>query len=366
MHNSSWSRSWAVATVLACLMATSARAQGIELRGRVVSDSGTPLRGAVVTLASLRYSVRADTLGQFRLSGTAGGTLELSISAPGFRTQSMSVVLPRSGSLRQDFALASDGTPLPVEPTNVLRGIVTDTDGSPISYANVQVNGGTRIVSSDSGRFSIPYPSGDRITLLVRRIGYNAGQVTIDVKPDSVYSIKLSAAATILPDMQVVGRSPFFKLDHQGFYDRMRESQRGGLFGYFVTPEELDLRKPVNVTDAVDQFPAIRVRPGNAETAQRIINNVARWVPVNHPRNMRIEDQAGCPLTVYLDGIRVQPAMRALSNRIEAGELPDDQINTLIGPGSAAGIEVYPRNTLGPPQYPPVPQTCGVVLIWSK
>lgn len=360
-------RNWGLTPILfACVASTAAFAQSTELRGRVVSDSGVPLRGAVVTLASLRYSVRADSIGRFRLSGTAGGSIELSISAPGHRTQTISVVLPRSGALSRDFALANDGTPIPVAPTKVLRGIITDMDGSPISYANVQVNGGTRIVSSDSGRFSIPFPANDRVTLLVRRIGYNANQVTIDVKPDSTYSIKLSAAATILPDMQVVGRSPFYKLDQNGFYDRMRESQRGALVGYFVTPEELDLRRPVNVTDAVEQFPAIRVRPGNAETSQRIINGVARWVPVNHPRNLRIEDQSGCPLTVYLDGIRIQPAMRALSNRIEAGELPDDQVNTLIGPGSAAGIEVYPRNSLGPPQYPPVPQTCGVVLIWSK
>ena len=44
------------------------------LVGRVVSDSGQPIAGATVTLKGVRYSVRTDTLGHFRLNGTPGST----------------------------------------------------------------------------------------------------------------------------------------------------------------------------------------------------------------------------------------------------------------------------------------------------
>lgn len=347
-----------------------AGAQSEELRGRVVTETGTPIPGATVTLGAIRYTVRADSLGRFVLTGTPGGTLELSIAADGFRAEAVSVVLPRGRPVSRDFVLVTgEAEPVEAEPFALLRGTVRSMDGEPLAYANIQLNGGRRVISSDSGHFALPLTTRGRLTVLARRIGYEATELVLDGPVDTLVTLRLQPLAASLPEMRVTARSPFVSLDLHGFYKRMADREKGANSGYFVTPEELEMRNPVNVTDAVEQFPNIRLRPGNAEYT---IDPVSGYVhPLNVPRNMVIQDRTGCPLTVYLDGIRIQPSMRAVGNGYKGdtrfkGDLQDEQVNALVNPRSVAGIEVYPRGLSAPPEYQSIAGTCGVVLIWSR
>src|SRR5512145_2596066 len=84
-----------------------------EVRGRVVSDSGVPIRGATITLAGVGYSVTSDSLGYFRFAGTPGSTLSLTLRAKGFRDVSDSVVLGRGRVVQRNFVLVSEATALP-------------------------------------------------------------------------------------------------------------------------------------------------------------------------------------------------------------------------------------------------------------
>lgn len=346
---------FAVASGIHLARAPIATAQGVELRGRVVSEDSTPIVGATATLTALGYAVTADAAGRFVMAGTPGGTLELAISAPGFRSQNVAVVLPRRGALSRDFVLLSDGAPRPEEPSDFIRGRVTAPDGSPIAYANIQVNGGRRIISTDSGRFSAPVSSAGGATLLVRRIGFEPEEVKFAARPDTAIVVRMKPAATALPELRVTARSPFVGLDLHGFYRRMDEAQRGPAHVYFITPEDLDLRKPVQITDALEHLPNVRIQAGNAEVTQGQTGQRNLFVP----RNMRISDGRGCPYTVFLDRIRITP-------RLTRGKLQDDQINVAIQPGSVAGIEVYPGGRSAPAEFSMLPDTCGVVLIWSK
>jgi hypothetical protein len=347
-----------MAIVLAPAFApVAARAQS-ELKGRVVSDSGTPIAGATVTLAGLRYSVTTDSLGRFHLSGTPGSTLDLSLQASGFRDERVSVVLSRGRPVVRDFMLVSEQTPLPEEnPSDrVLRGRVISTDGESIAYANFQINGGRRFITDDSGKFAVPFNTA-AATLIFRRIGFQPTEVKLAEMPDTAIRVRMAAVARTLEAQVVTVRSPYVRLDLGGFYRRMAEVERGARVGYFVTPEDLAMRNPQNVTDAVEQFPSIRLRPINDCPAGQGPLAHGCGVPLN--RKMRIEDRQGCPLTVYLDRIRIQPTMVDLKP-------VDEEINTLVQPHAVAGIEVYPRALGAPPEFPPVGLNCGVVVIWSK
>ena len=329
-----------------------------ELRGRVVSDSGVPIRGATVTLAAIRYSVTTDSLGRFTLAGTPGSTLALSLRATGFREDKAEVVLGRGRPLTRDFVLVSELTALPeANPSDrVLRGRITNAEGEPISYANVQVNGGRRAVADDSGRFSVPFAPG-RVSIIVRRIGFEPEELKLAEMPDTVVRVHMKAAARVLPGQVVTGKAVFARLDLGGFYKRMNEVERGARVGYFVTPEDLALRNPQNVTDAVQQFPGIRLRPIDDPSNSSGGFNHADGVTL--ARKFRIEDTSGCPLTVYLDRVRIQPTMVGLKP-------VDQEINTLVQPHAVAGIEVYPRAAGAPPEFQAISNTCGVVVIWSK
>ena len=337
-------------------------AQASELRGRILTDSGVPVPGATITIVSVAYTLRSDSLGEFRLTGTPGTTLTFTIRAPGFRDDSAAVVLARRTVVRRDFVLVSEATRLPeANPSDrVLRGRVSDMEGAPIAYANVQINGGRRFISDDSGRFNLAITVSGSFSLLIRRIGYDPAEVKLTAMPDTAIRVRMTPIATVLPERRVSGLAAFVSLDLRGFYRRMRDAERGINNGYFLTPEDLSLRNPVNVTDAVEQLPSLRTRPSNAE---QTYSKEWGWRNLAVPRNMRIEDRSGCILSVYLDGMRIQPSS---TRRKENGDLEDTQVNSLVNPGSVAGIEVYPRAVGAPPEFPMVTSTCGVVLIWTK
>jgi hypothetical protein len=330
-----------------------------QLNGRVVSDSGKPIVGATVTLGGVRYVVRTDSLGRFQLSGTPGSTLTLTLQAPGFRDGEASVVLSRGRSSSRDFVLVSELTALPeVNPSDqVLRVRAFTTDNEPIAYANLQVNGGRRYVSDDSGRFVVPIMVRGRATLLVRRIGFEPTEVVLTAMPDTSVQVRMRSVARTLETQLVTVRSPYSRLDLGGFYKRMKEVEHGSRTGYFVTPEDLELRKPQNVTDAVEQFPDIRIRP--IDDGKPGPDGLFHGDGIPLARKFRIEDRSGCPLTVYLDRIRIQPS-------IVRTEAADEEVNTLVQPQSVAGIEVYLSKGGAPPEFQVHDRTCGVVVIWTK
>jgi len=340
-----------------------------ELRGRVVTEAGVPIAGATITLTGIRYSVRTDSLGRFHLAGTPGSTLNLALHAAGYRDETAAVVLSRGRPVIRDFALASESSALPdVNPSDrVLRVRAMTTEGEPIAYANLQVNGGRRYVSDDSGRFNVPITVVGRASLLLRRIGFEPTETILTAMPDTTVRVTMNPVARALETQMVTVRSPFVRLDLGGFYRRMAEVENGARVGYFVTPEDLELRKPQNVTDAVEQFPSIRLAP--IDDGKRDADGMAHADGVMYRRKFRIEDRNGCPMTVYLDRIRIQPSLTG-------GQQGDEEINTLVNPASVAGIEVYPRAMGAPPEFPvadikpkpgqPAVAQCGVVLIWTK
>jgi hypothetical protein len=351
--------------LIALLVSVPAVSNGqTQLTGRVVSDSGKPIAGATVTLNGVRYSVKTDSLGRFHLGGTPGSTLNLTLQAPGFRDAEATVVLTRGRSTSRDFTLISELTPLPeVNPSDqVLRVRALTTDNEPIAYANLQVNGGRRYVSDDSGRFAVPITVRGRASLLARRIGFEPTEVVLTEMPDTSVQVRMRSVARTLETQLVTVRSPYSRLDLGGFYKRMKEVEHGSRTGYFVTPEDLELRKPQNVTDAVEQFPDIRIRP--IDDGKPGSDGLFHGDGVPLARKFRIEDRSGCPLTVYLDRMRIQPSMKTQAGR---GVVPaDEEVNTLVQPQSVAGIEVYLNKGGAPPEFTVSDFTCGVVVIWTK
>jgi hypothetical protein len=331
-----------IGIVLLALCASVASAQSI-VEGRIVDDAGAPIGGATVTVSAIGYSVRTDSLGAFKLSGTPGSTLGLTIRAPGFRVDTASIVLARRGTVQREITLTSENAPLPeANPSDrLLRGRVTDSEGVPLSYANIQFNGGVRrIVSDDSGRFNVPVAEG-ALTLLVRRIGFEPEEITLAGMPDTAIQVRMTAVPTVLPEQRITGRAAFVSLDMRGFYRRMRDAEKGINHGYFVTPEDFAQRNPANLTQMVENYPTVRVQRSPRSPI---------WDVIRGPRN--------CTMPVYVDGIQITAKMNG----------SDDFVNMIAPVNHVAAMEIYPRLINAPPEYQSLKQDsrCGVVLIWTK
>jgi hypothetical protein len=317
----------------------------VELRGRLVSAGGDPIPGATVLLSSVGYSVRSDSTGRFMLSGQPGATLVLFFTAPNFRRDSAAVVLPRGRAVERDFMMTSADAPAPEAnlSATILRGRVVEESGVPLSYANVQVNYGTRFLADDSGRFQFPYEGGTR-TLFVRRIGFEPVELRLSAKPDSALRVVLKPVAMQLKEVNVVAAGAAYRsLDTHGFYGRMRDAERGINHGFFVTPEDLERRKPNYITQMSEGLPAVRILGPNCG-------------PRYGPGSDVICGVNGCKMTVYLDNIRVVGRLSG----------SDDAVNGIALPNHVAAMEIYPRGVTAPPQYQSQNGTCGVVLIWTK
>ena len=221
---------------------------------------------------------------------------------------------------------------------SVIRGRVVDMTGLPLSYANVQLNFGNRFVADDSGRFLVPYSVPGGASLFVRRIGFEPVELTLRERPDTALLIQMKPIPVQLKGVVVTGASAFPSLDTHGFYRRMQEAERGINHGWFVTPEDLERRKPNWITQMADGFPTVHVRRGR------------------DPKYDVISGSQDCRMTVYLDGIRI---VGRIGGR-------DDFVNELVMPAHVAAMEIYPRAVGAPPQYQALNGSCGVVLIWTK
>ena len=343
-----------------------ASGQAPALRGKVVNESGDGIAGVTVTLTRIGYSVRTDSAGEFALSGTPGSMLVFTMRAAGYRGDSGAVTLPRRGGVSREFRLFTEASAPPEVNLSdrLLRGRVTDTEGASLSFASLQVNGGRRFIADDSGRFTMPSPTG-RFSLLVRRIGFSPEELKIDAAPDTAIRVRMTAFATVLPEQRITGRAAFVSLDRHGFYRRMRDAERGVNHGYFMTPEDFEFRKPFQITQMVEGLPAVLVKKDGS-------GNPRKEMLVGAPCKPRTEPDPACVMigspistariyrcvmTVYLDRVRIV-------GRI--GGRPDDFVNEMVVPSSVAAMEVYPRGTGAPPEFQSMNGSCGVVLLWTK
>ena len=343
-----------------------ASGQAPVLRGKVVNESGDGIAGVTVTLTRIGYSVRTDSAGEFALSGTPGSMLVFTMRAAGYRGDSGAVTLPRRGGVSREFRLVTEASAPPeVNPSDrLLRGRVTDTEGAPLSFASVQVNGGRRFIADDSGRFTMPSPTG-RFSLLVRRIGFSPEELKIDAAPDTAIRVRMTAVATSLPEQRITGRAAFASLDLNGFYRRMRDAERGVNHGYFMTPEDFESRKPFQITQMVEGLPAVLVKKDGSGNPRKEMLVGAPCKPRTEPdpacvmigSPISIARIYRCVMTVYLDRVRIVGRV---------GGRPDDFVNEMVVPSSVAAMEVYPRGTGAPPEFQPMNGNCGVVLIWTR
>jgi hypothetical protein len=228
-------------------------------------------------------------------------------------------------------------------------GIVVDSAGAPVSYANVAVGRLKRVIAGADGRFQF---TGDAIGVAVevRRIGFQPLSVRVDTWPDTGMRFVLDRAATTLAPI-TVATDRVQSLAVRGFYERMADVERGINRGFFITAEEIEQRPGARVTDFLGGHPGVRV--GNVNSGGRN----KRWGLVP----MGVD---GCRMEIYLDGVRFYSQSLAVAPNLPPPT--DGFVNDFITTNTIIGVEVYPRAVSAPPQYQSLNGLCGVILIWTR
>ena len=249
--------------------------------------------------------------------------------------------------------------------TRVVTGFTNDLSGHPVPYATLWLNGLRRAVSDDSGRFRLQLPGDKRVTLDVRRIGFRPAELQLEPGPDTAVTIFLASVAQALPETRVAESRPLVGLELNGFYQRLADQEKWGSSAQFITPEEIAARNPTRATQLLDDRHGISLlRVGTCVSQTRC------WIVLG---------AHDCDATIYLNGIRLNPAGAAVAtgglerNALKAvrganfgGAHSIVFLDEIIHPTEIAGIEIYQRATNAPGRYQLLSGSCGIILVWTK
>lgn len=238
------------------------------------------------------------------------------------------------------------GTAQVVAPYRIV-GKVTDPRGNPVYGAEVVVverdSAARRTRSDSAGRFVIDGITKAEITLRVRRVGFQAQELTVRVTKagrTANVSVQLEPSVATLERVVVDDTAPPDEPPNPrlvGFNERRRNNS----FGHYATPEMLAKLRPQHASEALRELPGVIVRP-----AMGRIGNIVRL------RGCGVRGQSPekvGPL-VWLDGVRLVGA----------------EIDEVTSGMDIAAIEVYNSFAGVPAQYLDRSAVCGTILVWSK
>lgn len=331
------------------------------------ADSGEPLANARVVVtwnevqvsddgvrtARRRAPVRARPDGGFTACGLPSGTdLVVDAEAPGRRSGLVELRLQPGELSRRDFALGDSATAIAVTvpdstaaqegrlavPITVARGnarlsgVVRYPDGRPMGNAKLVVIGtGVSGATSPTGAFTLTGLPAGTYTLEVRAIGYSPKRVAVNLssrRPTSV-AVALDEKVQAVESVIVRGDRGKLQKDFTGFLDR---SKRG--LGRYITEDQIAQRNAFVMTDVLRMTPGLTVVPNGA-------------------MGYSLRGRGGqCTPDLYVDGMRVMDGAA--------------DIDQLVRPGDAAGVEIYNGAGSVPAQFSGGSASCGVVAVWTK
>ena len=211
-----------------------------------------------------------------------------------------------------------------------LTGTVSGSkNGQPLADVMVSVKGtGGFHVTDSTGAFAIERIPPGRHTLRLAWRDRVSEDYQIVLRPGRILelSILLDVGSVELAPIVVEASSTAWALSLAGFYAR-----RGKGFGRFVTGEDIERRRPANLSAML--------------TASGITMRCVRTAcyPARYASGRR------CAVPVFLDGLRVE--------NYDIDNIP---------PSDVLGMEVYRQGADTPAEFSRWSADCGAVLIWTK
>jgi len=198
--------------------------------------------------------------------------------------------------------------------------------GALISLTRVGSAQPLSLVEADSiGEFTFPTVPVGHYTLTIQRFGYQ------DLTEDLLLraSVQTEITASLVPEAMNV--EPVFVTVERRTSMMMADFERRRALGIgqFVTREDIEARRPREVSDLFRAVPGVRVVPDRRGDAHLVV-------------------RGRCAPDLYVDGVSAYEGM---------------SLDLMLHPDDVEGIEVY-TTASAPPQY--ARAACGVVIVWTR
>ena len=211
-----------------------------------------------------------------------------------------------------------------------VSGVIRGTGDDPIPDAQISLSregrAATLFRTGPGGRYGFASVAPGRVRLSVRRLGYRAATLAIDVGPtmDSApFDFHLEETPSDVADVIVEGA--------KGHLDEFYNHRANNNFAKFFDGKEIEKHHPTFLSEL------LRTVPGASLYASERTGN-----------RVMLRD---CKPMVWLDGMRAQGA----------------ELDEVVAPMDVAGLEVYPSSAGLPPQYQDRNnRMCGAIVVWTK
>lgn len=211
-----------------------------------------------------------------------------------------------------------------------IAGTIVDGADAPIPSAEIglTLDGAQPVFAraDNQGKFSFPDVHLGPGKLVVRRMGYRARTIPLDLykaEAGTPLKIDLESLADELDTVNVEG----MRGRMEEFYFHKQTSN----FGYFIDTPEIKKKNPRYVSELFRDIPGARI-----QVSRRIGNTITL---------------RGCQPRIWIDGVKTQ----------------DTELDELANVDEVAAIEVYPSWAGTPPQYMDrETRACGTIVVWSR
>lgn len=167
---------------------------GGSIQGTITDTNGAPLPGSFVELTDVNgvlvATITSDQNGEFLFTDITVGQLNVKATAPDYGVSSIGVIVEPGEMSTVELSLS--------QITGTITGVVTDTDGNPISNATVTVADATNtsvatVITNADGSYTIPQldPSEYTITASESSSGANVVSGTVTAGDESIVDITL-------------------------------------------------------------------------------------------------------------------------------------------------------------------------------
>jgi len=222
----------------------------------------------------------------------------------------------------------------PTERAATLTGRVINRAGEPVQGAQVAIEGGTEVATTGAdGAFSLAgLPSGTRAAV-VRKLGLAPVTQVVALTKREPRRITVVLGAMQLLAAVRINEKLEGGLQRTGFLDRQK-----GASGHFITPDDIDRRKPEVFTDLIQTLNGFRV----VMTPQG-----------NYIEPTRMAGSAGACLNVVIDRIPFEV--------MQPGDLDAALRNNDVG-----AVEAYSSSTNVPAEFQRPGKACPTIVVWTK
>jgi len=229
-------------------------------------------------------------------------------------------------------ASRADSTPpeLALTGTAILSGTVRATlTGQAVSGAEVRVRDAQPFTTTDgAGRFVLSgLPPGTQV-LVVRKLGYALGEISVDLRPNvrREESVRLGRAFALDSVRVLAKRPPLAEFEY---------NRRTNLFGHFLTLGDIQRSQAKKTSDLL-----------------QLLGGYTQMARGRYEKNMAVQlGESG--------SVRCRTANVVIDGTELGWDVND------VSPNQIAGIELYKDAASAPPKYAGRAE-CGVIVIWLR